>query len=107
MEAELGRGEPKDFYGPAFTWLDRIARYQTRCQRAYYRALAELRTLQTNRALRATAQVTENMDEIPVLADMRKLTKQTQSAAAAKPPQPPIPPGIGLHDAPFSMPAAQ
>ena len=30
MEAELGRGEPKDFYGPAFTWLDRIARYQTR-----------------------------------------------------------------------------
>src|SRR6516162_2609581 len=84
MEAELGRGEPKDFYGPAFTWLDRIARYQTRCQCAYYRALAELRTLQTNRALRTTAQAQENIEEIPVLADMRKLTKQTQPAAAAK-----------------------
>jgi hypothetical protein len=107
MEAELAKGEPKDFYGPAFTWLDRIARYQTRCQRAYYRALAELRTLQTNRALREAAQVTENVEAIPVLADMRKLTKQTQPAAATKPPQPPIPPGIGLHDAPFSMPAAQ
>ena len=107
MEAELAKGEPKDFYGPAFTWLDCIARYQTRCQRAYYRALAELRTLQTNRALREAAQVTENVEAIPVLADMRKLTKQTQPAAATKPPQPPIPPGIGLHDAPFSMPAAQ
>ena len=110
MEAELGKGEPKDFYGPAFTWLDRIARYQTRCQRAYYRALAELRTLQTNRALRATAQAQEKMEEIPVLADMKKLTKQTQSArpqAVPTPPQPPDPFPQILNDAPFLMPAAQ
>jgi hypothetical protein len=107
MEAELGRGEPKDFYGPAFTWLDRIARYQTRCQRAYYRALAELRTLQTNRALREAAQVQGNMEAIPVLADMRKLTKQTQrpvhkalpDRSPTPNPQPPTPF--------FTMPAAQ
>jgi hypothetical protein len=107
MEAELGRGEPKDFYGPAFTWLDRIARYQTRCQRAYYRALAELRTLQTNRALRATAQPQQNMEAIPVLADMTKLTKQTQPATHVRPPQSPNPSPQPPIEAPFSMPAAQ
>jgi hypothetical protein len=64
--------------------LERILRYQVRAQRAYYRALAELRTLQTNRAARAV-QLDEAADALPVLADLAKMTKQTRSAAPPKP----------------------
>jgi hypothetical protein len=70
---------------------DRISRYQSRAQRAYYRALAELRHLQTNRALR-DQQLAEpaGAAEVPVLAEIRKLTKRTQSAASPTPSRRPI-----------------
>ncbi|MFN7924829.1 MAG: hypothetical protein U0Q16_32295 [Bryobacteraceae bacterium] len=58
--------------------LDRLARYAAQFERAYYRALAELRKLQTERALREAA--TQPVENTPPLADSAKLQKQTQSA---------------------------
>ncbi|MFN7919936.1 MAG: hypothetical protein U0Q16_07560 [Bryobacteraceae bacterium] len=59
--------------------LDRYSRYAARFERAYYRALAELRKLQTERAIReAAAPVTE---PLPALADSAKVKKQTQPSA--------------------------
>ncbi|MFN7919838.1 MAG: hypothetical protein U0Q16_07055 [Bryobacteraceae bacterium] len=55
--------------------LDRYAKYAGRFERAYYRALNELRKLQTERALR------QSEDVLPPLADSAKLKKQTQTAA--------------------------
>jgi hypothetical protein len=92
MEQTCARADPDDFAGPQFTWLDRIARHQARCQRAWYRALQELRTLQTNRALREAALAKENAEHVPVLADIAKLTKQTQSRPANRTAPPPTPP---------------
>jgi hypothetical protein len=66
---------------------DRLARYQARAQRAYYRALAELRTLQTNRALRSVKLEDPADPEVPVITSINDLTKQTHSevdAAAIK-----------------------
>src|SRR5437762_1996506 len=52
IEAESSSGSPDDFIEPqTATVLDRLARYQARAQRAYYKALGEIRALQTNRAL--------------------------------------------------------
>jgi hypothetical protein len=57
--------------------LDRLSRYQASAQRAYYRALQEIRTLQTNRALRA-ATLGEEIDAVvPAMADIRVYAKQT------------------------------
>jgi hypothetical protein len=54
IEAEISTGTAEDFTDPRVTLpLDRLSRYQARAQRAFYRAQAELRVLQTNRALRA------------------------------------------------------
>ena len=64
--------------------LDRLTRYQARAQRAYYRALQELRTLQTNRALRALKLDEETEAEVPAIVDIDKLTKQTQSEVQAE-----------------------
>ena len=53
IEAEICTGRADDFASAETTaTYDRLTRYQARAQHAYYRALAELRTLQTNRALR-------------------------------------------------------
>ena len=54
IEAEVSTGKVKDFIeSETIAILDRLGRYQARAQRAYYRALQELRALQTSRALRA------------------------------------------------------
>jgi hypothetical protein len=65
-------------------FLDRLGRYQARAQRAYFRALNELRTLQTNRTLRSVKLTEEEEREVPVLADVNELTKQTHSEVTAQ-----------------------
>ena len=85
IEAELSARGPEDFTSPEnAAAADRLGRYQARAQRAYYRALAELRTLQTNRALRS--QKLENPDDpaVPVITDINELTKQTHSEVQAE-----------------------
>ena len=64
--------------------FDRLGRYQARAQRAYYRALRELRTLQTNRALRAQKLDPAVEPEIPTIADINEMTKQTHSEVTAE-----------------------
>ncbi|MFN7924491.1 MAG: hypothetical protein U0Q16_30600 [Bryobacteraceae bacterium] len=59
--------------------LDKYSRYATRFERAYYRALNELRKLQTERALRQS-EAAAAPNEAPPLADIAKLKKQTQTA---------------------------
>jgi hypothetical protein len=55
LEAESSLGTIDDLTdAKTAAVLDRLSRYQSRAQRAYYKALKELRILQTNRALRAT-----------------------------------------------------
>ena len=82
VEAELSAG---DFAANENTAaLDRLARYQARAQRAYYRALAELRTLQTNRALRAEKLEDPEDPNVPVITDINQLTKQTHSEVTAE-----------------------
>ncbi|MFN7922890.1 MAG: hypothetical protein U0Q16_22480 [Bryobacteraceae bacterium] len=56
--------------------LDRYTRYTAQFERAYYRALAELRKLQTERALRESA--TKTAETQPPVADLATLRKQTQ-----------------------------
>ena len=85
IEAELSRGEPQDFACSENTAaLDRLARYQARVQRAYYRALQELRTLQTNRALRTEKLADPEDPQVPVIAAINELTKQTHSEVTAE-----------------------
>jgi hypothetical protein len=85
IEAEVSLGTLDDFTDPQTTAvLDRLTRYQSRAQRAYYRALQELRTLQTNRALRMVKLDEEEDAAIPAITDINELTKQTQSEVTAK-----------------------
>ncbi len=85
IEAEASLGTIDDFTDPQTTAvLDRLSRYQSRAQRAYYRALAELRTLQTNRALRAQKLDEEIEAEVPAITDINNLTKQTRSEVMAE-----------------------
>ena len=80
IEADVSLGTLEDFTNPATTAvLDRLGRYQARTQRAWYKALGELRALQTNRALRARELAEDEAAEIPVIADIHELTQQTQS----------------------------
>ncbi len=65
--------------------LDRHARYCLRTERSYYRALRELRTLQTDRALGWVFQL-----PIPLLANVSEWLKRTQSGEMFPMP-PPIP----------------
>jgi hypothetical protein len=82
IEAEVCRGDIEDFLRrEETTILDRLARYQARAQRAYYRAVQELRALQTNRALRAAQPGPQAAAQPPALAEIGKLTKQTRSEA--------------------------
>jgi hypothetical protein len=84
IEAELAAsGDPLSDPQTAAT-ADRLARYQARTQRAYYRAIHELRTLQTNRALRAVKLDGDLAGEVPAITDINELTKQTQSEVTAK-----------------------
>ena len=85
IEAEASRGSVEDFTDPATTTvLDRLTRYQSRAQRAWQRALHELRVLQTNRALRAIKLDQQEAAEVPAIASINDLTKQTQSEVTAK-----------------------
>jgi hypothetical protein len=85
IEAEISRGNPDDFTDPdSFAVLDRLSRYQARAQRAYYRAVGELRKLQTNRALRGVKLDEEAAAEVPAIADINNLTKQTHSEVTAE-----------------------
>jgi len=80
IEAELSTGEVDDFTSPESTAaLDRLARYQARAQRSYYKALAELRTLQTDHALRLMKLSEEDSAHLPTVVSMSALAKQTQS----------------------------
>ena len=63
--------------------LDRLARHQARTRRACYRALRELRILQTDRALRAVKLDEETEAEVPALVDINELTKQSRSEVDA------------------------
>ncbi len=73
--------------------LARLARYEANAQRSFYRALKELRELQTNRALRAACP--ELTAGAPLLASTRTLvqvlTKRTHTAGAC--PRPAAVPG--------------
>ncbi len=85
IEAELSTGESGDFTNPdTIAALDRLSRYQSRAQRAYYKALAELRTLQTDRALRLQKLSEEDSAHLPAVLSMNDLTKQTQSDITAE-----------------------
>ena len=55
--------------------LDRLNRYQAAASRAYYRALQELRALQTERTLRGTIR-DEIAARIPTLASLPAVTRQ-------------------------------
>jgi hypothetical protein len=91
MEAECGLAD--------FAAYERISRYQARTQRAYYKALKELRELQTNRVLRRTDLEDAERDVIPVLVCVGDLHKQSCTKNWAPPkPAPPLPgtiPGRG------------
>ena len=79
LEAEASQGTLEDLKNPdTSALLDRLGRYQARAQRAYSRALAELRSLQTNRCLRGASMDHELAATLPALADIERLTKQSQ-----------------------------
>src|SRR5207248_7163319 len=85
IEAERSLGTLEDFTDPATTAvLDRLGRYQARAQRALYKAQAELRILQTNRALRARKLDEQQAAEVPAIASINDLTKQTHSEITAE-----------------------
>jgi hypothetical protein len=84
IEAELSAHGPEDFSSPGnAAAADRLSRYQARAQRAYYRALQELRTLQTNRALRSFKLDDPADPDVPAIADINELTKQSHAEVEA------------------------
>ena len=76
IEAECSSGTPDDFTDPqTIAILDRLGRYQARAQRAYSRALQELRALQTNRALREAKLDEETAAELSGAGRCRRFDK--------------------------------
>jgi hypothetical protein len=58
--------------------MDRLARYQARIERSYYRALKELRALQTNRMIRITYEQQGKLrGEAPGLVTWGEVSKRT------------------------------
>ena len=85
IEAEFSIGTADDFTDPeTCKVLDRLSRYQSRNERAYYRALKELRILQTNRALRDVKLNEEYAQQVPAITDINHLTKQTHSEVTSE-----------------------
>ena len=85
IEAECSTGTADDFTNPVTTKvLDRLSRYQSRTERAYYRALQELRVLQTNRALRDLKLNEEEATQVPAITDINNLTKQSHSEVTSE-----------------------
>ncbi|HXG33918.1 MAG TPA: hypothetical protein VNJ11_11170, partial [Bryobacteraceae bacterium] len=77
LEAELFDGARDPLTDPALeARLNTLARYQARAERSFYRALKELRTLETQRvANQIYARATG--EELPDLADAGEVTKRT------------------------------
>ena len=63
-------------YGIAARHFDRMERYKLRYERAFYRALKELKNLQTERAHR-DALPAEVVEKLPPLAQLQKYSKRT------------------------------
>jgi len=85
IESELSTGRAEDFTSAENAAVyDRLTRYQIRAQRAYYRALAALRTLHPNRALR-TVKLEDTADpKVPAITNINELTKQAHSEVEAE-----------------------
>jgi len=82
LEAETSLGTIDDLTDPqTAAAVDRLARYQARAQRAYYRALQEVKRLQTNRVLGYMKTDETTRPHIPAMADIAILAKQSQSEA--------------------------
>jgi hypothetical protein len=64
--------------------LDRLNRYATRAERSYYRAIQELRTLQTNRTLRYAKLNEEQREVVPAIVSINDLTKLSPAEVTAK-----------------------
>ena len=64
--------------------LDRLSRYAARAERSYYRAIGELRTLQTNRTLREVKLTEEQRAEVPAIVSINDLTKLSRAEVTAK-----------------------
>ena len=80
LEAEASLGTLEDFNNPEkFAVLERITRYHSRIQRAYYRALKELRLLQTDRAAWDAIVHQDDRDFVPKVMDMARYEKQTRN----------------------------
>jgi len=80
-------GSPDDFSSasPNTAAAERRARYQARTHCAWYRALKELRTLQTNRTLRSDKlEDPDALEKVPAIPDINELTKQTHSEVVAE-----------------------
>lgn len=85
IEAESYAGDVDPLTDPdCAALLDRLSRYQARAQRAYYRALQELRVLQTDRAIRAEELDPEAAAALPPLAVIHESAKQSQSDVQAQ-----------------------
>ena len=78
LEAELFHDNIDPLADPSHdAQLDRLARYQSRFERSYYRALRELRTIQTGRILKL--QVPARLADVtPALSSTKELLKRTQ-----------------------------
>ena len=80
LEADASLGTLEDFNNPEkFALLERITRYHSRIQRAYYRALKELRQLQTDRAAWDAIVHQDDRDFVPKVMDMARYEKQTRN----------------------------
>ena len=64
--------------------LDRLNRYAARAERGYYKALNELRTLQTNRALRAIKLEPDEEPLVPAIVSINDLTKRSHAEVQAE-----------------------
>jgi hypothetical protein len=85
LEADLMvNGLDPIFDDSAAKTLDRLQRYAARAERSYYKALHELRTLQTDRALRRVKLDDEEEKAVPAVVSINDLTKQTHSEVEAE-----------------------
>ena len=84
--------------GPFYT---RLGRYHAHIERSFYRALKELKALQTNRVLARQAQV----PEAPPLVVIAELTKRTAPPSLRTLFPPPVPPSPRLPVSPSLTPS--
>jgi hypothetical protein len=93
LEADLAVNGPDPLIDEsAARSVDRLSLYAARAERAYYRAIRELRALQTNRVLIALELPSNVRALVPPLVCIDKLTKRTHAGIAWKPEPAPKPP---------------